>query len=247
MHCICLDVSKIWNFIYCLRNKGSRRSGIICGASSALPPDTGAAPALSSRSDSSHALGLQRLSPSQRWCAEPPRGKETNHTALGASPCTEPRPWHPAHTGLLPFPALPTLGKSYLVMLSRGEGRKVKKEQGGGKHEAVTKFGEWKASAFQKCLSTSPWPTGGRHGLPYLLPRSHSSEKLNFHQPEPLPGFMSTCHPQVSWVAASPTPPRRAATTFYLFNCIQHHNLFHRLRAWLALSGLLLSSSSGYR
>lgn len=64
---------------------------------------------------------------------------------------------------------------------------------------------EWQASAFLKCLSTSPRPTEG-HRLPYLFPEGHIRKKLKFQQPQPLPGFMSTCHLQISRIAASPTP-----------------------------------------
>lgn len=42
------------------------------------------------------------------------------------------QPWHLAHMGLLPFPALPVLGKSHMARQSHGEGGK-NMEGGGGK------------------------------------------------------------------------------------------------------------------
>lgn len=76
-------------------------------------------------------------------------------------------------------PSLPSWHWDRATWRCSARGREVKRNK---EEEAVTKFREWRASAFQKCLSRSPWPSGEGHGLPYLIPEGHASDGLNFHQ-----------------------------------------------------------------
>lgn len=153
---------------------------------------------LSPQLDSSQALGRWSLSTWQRWCAGFPRKGNKSHSSWSIPAAHSPGTWFTQGCS----PSLPCWHWGRATQWCRATGRGQKQKQGAGKSEAVTKFSEWKAHAFQKWWSTTPcpkerWvaspPPCGSWWWPARLVTTYD-------------GFMPTCHPRVSWMAAPPTP-----------------------------------------